>query len=232
MATQPIYQFYAELEDFKPKIWRRFQVPGNVTFARLGYITMTLFEMTASHLFAIETPLESPDGECIWRFEIPPEEQYLEESDSLKLQDASKFKLCRFTNSPGARFNFNYDFGDDWWVSMILEAVFKDEALLGTELPRVIEGAGFGIVEDCGGTGGLETLVKAFRKKKGSDYKSFRDWLGVDDFDITAFDIDDMNFRLKKIPRVYARSYEQRLAPTRRSIDLIERKYMEKKTEA
>jgi hypothetical protein len=65
MATQPIYQFYAELDDFKPKIWRRFQVPGNVTFARLGYITMTLFEITASHLFALEAPLESPGGECI-----------------------------------------------------------------------------------------------------------------------------------------------------------------------
>jgi hypothetical protein len=87
---------------------------------------------------------------------------------------------------------------------MVLEAVFKDEALHGTDLPRVIEGAGFGIVEDCGGTGGLETLVKAFKKKKGSDYKSFREWLGVDDFDVTAFDIDDMNFRLKRIPRVYA----------------------------
>ena len=27
MASQPIYQFYAELKDYEPKIWRRFQVP-------------------------------------------------------------------------------------------------------------------------------------------------------------------------------------------------------------
>lgn len=230
MALQPIYQFYAELDDFKPKIWRRFQVPGNISFARFAYITMTLFEMKASHLFAVEAPLEYPGGECIWRYEIPFEEQDFEESDSLKLCDAAKNKLCRFTNSAGTRFNFNYDFGDNWWVSMVLEAVFKDETLPGMELPRVIEGAGFGIVEDCGGTSGLETLMKAFRKKKGVDYESFRDWLGIDDFDVTAFDIDDMNFRLKKIPRIYARSYEQRLAPTRKSIDLIERKYVKKKT--
>jgi hypothetical protein len=228
MAAQPTYQFYAELDDFNPKIWRRFQVPGNVTFARLSYITMTLFEMTANHLFAMEAPLESPGGKCIWRFEIPPEEQYLEESDSLKLQDATQCKLCQFTNNPGGRFNFNYDFGDDWWVSMVLEAVFKDGDLPSTELPRVIEGVGFGIVEDCGGPGGLEALVKAFKKKKGSDYKEFRDWLGVDDFDVTAFDIDDMNFRLKKIPRIYAKIYEQQFPPTQRSIDLIERKYKEK----
>jgi hypothetical protein len=153
MASQPIYQFYAELDDFKPKIWGRFQVPGNVTSARLGYITMTLFEMAASRLFALEAPLESPGGERIWRFEIPPDGQCLEESGSLKLLDATQTKLCRYTNSPGTRFNFSYDFGGGWWVGMVLEAVFKDEALPGAELPRVTEGAGFGIVEGCGGTG-------------------------------------------------------------------------------
>ena len=41
----------------------------------------------------------------------------------------------------------------------------------------------------------------------------------------TAFDIDDMNFRLKKLPRIYKQIYEDRLEPTQRSIALIERKY-------
>ena len=38
MASHPIYQFYAELDDYKPKIWRRFQVSDDITAARLGYI--------------------------------------------------------------------------------------------------------------------------------------------------------------------------------------------------
>ena len=50
VASQPIYQFYAELKDYKPLIWRRFQVAGNITLAQLGYVTMTLFEMKGSHL--------------------------------------------------------------------------------------------------------------------------------------------------------------------------------------
>ena len=45
---------------------------------------------------------------------------------------------------------------------------------------------------------------------------------------ISAFDLDDMNFRLKKIPRIYKQCYEDRLEPTQRSIDLIERKYLKK----
>ena len=50
MASHPIYQFYAELADYKPKIWRRFQVMNNITMAKLGYIIMTMFEMQASHI--------------------------------------------------------------------------------------------------------------------------------------------------------------------------------------
>ena len=47
MAFQPIYQFYSELRNYEPKIWRRFQVLGNITLARLGYILITLYEMKA-----------------------------------------------------------------------------------------------------------------------------------------------------------------------------------------
>ena len=32
-----VYQFYAELEGYEPEIWRRFQVNGNISAARLGY---------------------------------------------------------------------------------------------------------------------------------------------------------------------------------------------------
>ena len=61
MASQPIYQFYAELNNYQPKIWRRFQVPGNITMARLGYILMTLYEMQASHLFCITVPVREKE---------------------------------------------------------------------------------------------------------------------------------------------------------------------------
>ena len=45
MAKYPIYQFYAELEDYKPKMWRRFQVTNNISVARFGYIIKTLYEV-------------------------------------------------------------------------------------------------------------------------------------------------------------------------------------------
>ena len=56
MASKQIYQLYAELKDYQPKIWRRFEVVSNISIARLGYLLMTLFEMQASHLFSFDVP--------------------------------------------------------------------------------------------------------------------------------------------------------------------------------
>jgi len=254
MARYPIYQFYAELDDYKPKIWRRFQVTDNVTVARLGYIIQVLFEMTASHLMAIEVP-QSENFSANWqsrypnmsedtyqknianyntvlRYEIPGDDLELFENPYRKKQvaDATQIRIRHAVYEPNDMLNFSYDFGDNWWVSLTLEKVFSDKDLPGGELPRVLEGAGFGIVEDVGGVGGLERLAKAFKKKKGPDYEQFSEWLGIEDFDVTAFDIDDMNFRLKKIPRIYKQSYEDGFIPTQKSIDLIERKYLPKKS--
>lgn len=256
MAAHPIYQFYAELDDYKPKIWRRFQVNGDITVARLGYIIQVLFEMTASHLMAFEVPRDEnflnylrakqpgvseakfremglvDERESIWRYEIMGEDlaPFPDlHSDDVRIDDAVTTKLRHAVSTAGDKLNFNYDFGDDWWVSLELEEILEDRALPGGELPRVLEGAGFGIIEDVGGTEGLADLAKAFKKKEGADYKQFSEWLGVDDLDMAAFDLDDMNFRLKKIPRIYKQCYEDRLMPTQRSIDLIERKYLRKK---
>lgn len=156
-------------------------------------------------------------------------EPFIDHHRNVKVVDATTTRLRYAVSEPNEKLNFNYDFGDDWWVSLTLEKVFEDKELPGSELPRVLEGEGFGIVADVGGTGGLKELAKAFKKKKGADYKQYSEWLGIADLDISSFDINDMNLRLKKIPRIYKQCYEDRLTPTQKSIDLIERKYMRNK---
>ncbi len=246
MASQPIYQFYSELSDYKPKIWRRFQVTNNVTMARLGYILMTMFEMQASHLFCFDVPfnkniLKEIRDNLLYEetkkilpidfgiknihFELINEFTELGEQTPY---DAARTSLddAFSTISEDGRFTFTYDYGDNWQVSITLEKIIEDKELPGKELPRVLEGASYGIIEDCGGTYGLEELAKAFKKKKGSQYEEYCEWLGIDDLDLSAFDIDDMNFRLKKIPRIYTDIYENGKYPTKQSIDLLERKYL------
>lgn len=114
-----------------------------------------------------------------------------------------------------------YDFGDGWEIKLTLEAVIEDK-----ELPRVLEGEGYGIIEDCGGPGGLERITEALQKKSGEEYKNLRTWLGWDELDLSSVDVTDMNFRLKKVPRIYRDLYEFGFAPTQQSINLLERKYL------
>ena len=181
MASQPIYQFYAELKDYEPKIWRRFQVPENITMARLGYILMTMYEMKANHLFCVTVPIRDnvkldetlsgvgsvfPDKS--WRFEIGNEELFPGEGE--KVFDASTYKMRSILQGcQGEKLTLEYDYGDGWEVEITLESVLEDKELPGRELPRVLAGEGYGIIEDCGGTGGLEQLAAAFRQKSGDD---------------------------------------------------------------
>jgi len=233
MAAKKIYQFYAELFDYEPLIWRRFQVTGDITLARFCYILMTLFEMRASHLFALEFPLGAKDGEKVWRYELPtdyncPPGPY--ETDEDDPDDETPYmtnkKLSSVMDRIGRGFIFTYDFGDNWSIPMEIEKEFVDEKYRSTKYPRVLEGEGYGIIEDCGGVYRLADLAEAYKKKKGEDYEYFSEWLGVDDFDMAAFDKKDMNFRLRKIPRIFEVIYDG-YEPSDEDIALIEREYLE-----
>lgn len=47
--------------------------------------------------------------------------------------------------------------------------------------------------------------------------------------DLKTFDIEDMNFRLKKIPKIYQDIYEHNLEPTDYSYIILTRAYKKKK---
>lgn len=106
--------------------------------------------------------------------------------------------------------------------------IFEDDKISGKDLPRVIEGQGFGIIEDCGGTGGLEEIRESFKTKQGEKYEMYSNWLGKTELDLDSIDIEDLNFRLKKLPRIFRDAYEYNLPPTEQSIKLLEREYKNK----
>ena len=246
MASQPIYEFYAELKEYEPKIWRHFQVSRNITMARLGYIIMTMFEMQASHLFCIEV-LEKQNmrNSFINFFSEEKVEKMLseyakkelrcyevqnertEDFDDAESENAGTVKMYSMISKAGDEMLFSYDYGDGWQVKIVLERISKDQELPGKQLPCVIEGEGYGIIEDCGGVDGLKELSEVFRvrDKANKRYQELCEWLDMEELDLTVFDIEDMNFRLKKVPRIYKDSYELGYYPTQQSLDLLTRKY-------
>lgn len=253
MPSQPIFQFYAELEGYRPKMWRRFQVINNITMARLAYILMSMFEMQARHLFCLDVPRKdnfvrhmeetfdyrwtigtiessymSRPEYANWHFIIRDNEDAIDNYDGAKgaLHGAARCPLKNVLIGTNDRMTFTYDFGDDWRVLITLEKTFKDKALSAKELPRVIAGEGYGIIEDCDGVRGLERLAEAFKAKTGSVYQAYSERFGITNLDLTSFDIADANLRLKKIPRIYTDLYEYYIHPTKQSTDFLERKYL------
>lgn len=246
MAIHPVYKYYAELNGYTPKIWREFEMNGDKTMAELGYSLMAMFEMQASHLFRFNYEYEAeslselrkhyPDEklkEVLGKdsftdlsralvFELPSDED-TENGNEIQY-DVSKYQLKDIATRIPAHFTFEYDYGDGWCINLTLKSYEKIE-IDARQLPRVLNGEGYGIIEDCGGINGLKDLATAFREKKGGKYNEYRQCLGMNNIDLVSFDIDDMNFRLKKLPRIYRDCYEYGYEPTQRSIDLIERKY-------
>ena len=251
MASKPIYQIYAELQDYEPKIWRRFQVMNDITVARLAYILMTLFEMQGSHLYLFEVDelnnfilnnlehynkyMKDYDNDDL--FKIGQYGCVFEDDDIIprldkryrELKDAKDVKLKWILDKVNEKMEFQYDFGDNWRFNVVLEKIFEDENIKGKDLPRVIEGEGFGIIEDCGGTMGLEDIKKAFEIKKGEDYEMYSNWLGTENLDLNVCDLEYLNFRLKKLTRIFKESYEYGLEPTERAIGILEREYKNQK---
>ena len=156
MATYPIYQFYSELCDYEPKIWRRFQVPGNISISQLGYIVMTMYEMQASHLFGFTVP--SQDNFILYLKTLNPNREdtnltifknkevtrysFHDDNDDMDMpyEPITNKMKSAFFSCPGEKITMEYDYGDGWEIAMTLENIIMDKDLPGRELPRVLEG--------------------------------------------------------------------------------------------
>ena len=253
MAARTVYRIYAELCGYSPKIWRRFQCDGSVTMARFGYILMTMFEMQASHHFAFDVPhaenfdrdmakkipnyeplKDEYDAGETWHIELPAKDGFdfgaafpsLPEVKEPEKLDASTERLHKILPAAGDRAPFTYDFGDEWQIELRIEEILRKSEIPASDLPKALAGEGYGIIEDCGGTDGLKKIAAAFKRKRGPQYRDLCEWLGTDALDLTAFDIDDMNFRLKKVPTIYRKIYENDQPPSREAMKILTREYI------
>jgi len=95
-----------------------------------------------------------------------------------------------------------YDFGDSWYVGVKLEKLKVDEGVSVEDLPCVVKGKGFGVVEDCGGVWGLEEIAQGLKTGQGEDWEDRKEWLKerypeVLEKGLEFFDIDEVNVAVK-----------------------------------
>jgi hypothetical protein len=105
-------------------------------------------------------------------------------------------RLSDVVQDEKTRFDYEYDLGDSWHHIILVEKIRYPEE--GLERPVCLEGKRSAPPEDCGGTSGYRTFLKAISNPKHPEHESLLVWAGGE-FDPERFDLDKVNGLLVKI---------------------------------
>jgi hypothetical protein len=186
--TRPtVHRLKITLRGSKPPIWRRVEVPSDITLERLHEIVQAAFGWDGYHMWVFETPA----GE----YGLPdPELGHL---------DAARRKLVAVAPRKGSRLRYTYDFGDDWEHEILVEEVADAEPAVA--YPRCLAGRRACPPEDCGGIWGYDELLAILADPDHPEHHERREWLGLEDgvdLDPGRFDPGEVNTSLSGHARV------------------------------
>lgn len=171
-----VFRFKLTLLETKPPIWRRIEVPDGTLDSLHEHIQCAM-GWTNSHLhqFVIGRrtygdPQLLDDGF---------EDNEFEDSTDIWLSD-----LFAKVRRP-FRFEYQYDFGDDWRHEVVLEEIGGKEP--GGVYPRCLAGARACPPEDVGGTWGYEHFLEVLQDPRHEEHEDMLRWAGGK-FDPERFD--------------------------------------------
>lgn len=183
------FQFKIQLRDIThPPVWRRLLVPEQFTFYQLHLVIQAAFEWDNYHLFQF-----SPGSYGSKPLIAIPHPEW--EAD---VRDAEKVKLTEIFTTPGQKFVYIYDFGDDWFHQITLEEITPEKLLKA----GCLAGKGACPPEDCGGPWGYANLKAILEDPKDPEHKEMKEWLGLaknEKWDAHAFDLEVTGKRVSEI---------------------------------
>jgi len=181
-----LYQFKITLKGIRPPIWRRIQVKDG-SLDKLHEHIQTAMGWTNSHLhqFMIDGVRHGdPDLLCEgWEDEIPPVDSLCTRISGVVPKDGKPF-----------RFEYEYDFGDDWQHEIRFEGCTR--APRGARYPLCVDGARACPPEDVGGVSGYAEYLEVLADPKHEQHESFVRWRGP--FDPEKFDAGKATKRMRR----------------------------------
>jgi hypothetical protein len=180
-----IYQIKITLKGSKPPIWRRVLISSETTLDDLHHIIQKAMGWYGGHLHAF-----SIHG----REYSTPHPYGTDHLAELGMGDTTGKKLNKLVSGEGDKFTYEYDFGDDWQHEIKIEKVLPSDPKQA--LPVCIKGRRACPPEDVGGVWGYEIFLEAIKDPDHPEHEMYTDWPGSD-FDPEAFDLDEVNSRLK-----------------------------------
>jgi hypothetical protein len=163
-----------ELEEVRPRVWRRVEVPVTIRLDRLHRVIQAAMGRENSHLWEFRRGAQAwglPDP----HWDDPP----------ARVRPAAKATLADLIGEGARSFTYLYDFGDDWHHKVKVEAIVP--AAPKARYPRLTGGERARPPEDVGGPWGYEELVLAMADPAHERHAELLEWLGGP-FDPAAFD--------------------------------------------
>jgi Plasmid pRiA4b ORF-3-like protein len=135
--------------------------------------------------------------------------QFVIGNNSYKIRDANAdfgtdsslgnertYRLRQVVPDDGFHFRYDYDFGDNWKHTLVVERVLEPES--GTKYPRCVAGARACPPEDVGGVHGYDEFLAALKDSNHPVHEEMSEWIGRK-FDPEAFDLAMTNQILRQL---------------------------------
>lgn len=176
-----VYQLKVSLREITPPIWRRVQVPGDITLAQLHRVLQIVMGWTNSHLHkfsigGVDYAEPDPDGH-------------------LNFQSDRRARLNNVARAK-QKFEYEYDFGDSWEHAIVVEKTLQPEP--GASCPVCLAGERACPPEDCGGVWGYQEFLEAMMNPAHREHEAMLAWIGGS-FDPEAFDLGSVNASLRRL---------------------------------
>jgi hypothetical protein len=193
-----VLTFKVEIEGLEDKIWRKIEITDRRTVADLAYTILAIFHSLAYHLYDIEYKNKLYDcWVCI-------EYDYR----NVELLNAVITKLSEVGLKEKDTMRMAYDTGSTttFIITYLGESEFKKGN--GMHYPCVIDGAGFGMIDDITGDE-LKKIVEDIDKKGKSNYYCL-DMCGRNSitYDYRVFDIRQNNLLISRYFSKIKHGYE------------------------
>ena len=177
-----ILRLKVTLKHVRPAIWRRLEVPADLTLGELHQVIQGAMGWSDRHLhqfFHRGTYYGTPNREF----------------DMLPTISERRTRVAELLQRAKDRLVYEYDFGDSWAHDVVLERVSQPEP--GVRYSRVTAGKRACPPEDVGGFPGYANFLDVIADPNHKEHADTLMWVGGR-FDPEAFDVAVANDRVPK----------------------------------
>ena len=199
MTATSIARLKITLNDVKPLVQRRVEVPLAIRLDRLHLVLQAAMGWSNSHLYEIRA------RDVGWGL---PDPDFGEGP-----LDAKKARLIDVLEDVGVKtVKYLYDFGDGWEHTVKVERV--TDAVPGLTYPRLVDAVGRCPPEDVGGSWGYGEFLEAIADPTHENHAEMKDWIG-EEFDPVAVNVEALADDVAALAKAWTRK-----PPTKRKLSI------------